>query len=590
MTMGGGGAGSGAHVVPAETLAGPVGSVEGQQQSFGVALSAAAGQHLDSRQAAKLQLDGTVYYENNNIINNNYNNLAQSEHFSTQPPEQQLLHQAAAQFSSPASDQNGPMLFTEPNRTSAIDDIRSGAIYIFVITVFVSFLLILPGIRSDKLPTFICVTSSLLVTSIILIGLFGTTWHVGEAPEMSAAYKAFSRDRIQGELTVNIGLQSVNITLRAHKYYIMHQLEGPLILMDASRMLEGAGLKRARGSGLLASLMPLAPVSPSTSETAAQDEVQELAGEQQGASNSSSQPPEEAANSGAASRFIEALQTAEASGPQGANKTSLADELLLAGGSRLGPHASAADVDEDELESEQDIFSSRGEPVSAASSPAGAKKGRRSRVARSSSAAQAGPASDSGPPDAAEGHSSLGKSSNQTREESDEHVGQETSSLNSNSKPKYTIKRVSHVDINYNERFYWIEPQQMRREYYKALQRGLPYPILTVVEYLSQDEAGFNWSRQYRLAGYYTSLLLWLSAALCALMFCLHCAAPKYGIYTMQLLGLLLLFTNFTYSKLVPSGDKELVIPFEGHSLAFRFGWNFWLVLFGGKSISLSLC
>lgn len=273
--------------------------------------------------------------------------------------------------------ENGPILYSEPNRTSAVEDIITIVIYVFIVTVFLSFFVILPGIRTEKFPTFLCITTSLLVTSIILIALFGTTWHVGDAP-ISAAYKAFSRDRIQGDLSVNIGLQSVNITLRAHKYYILHSSHGPMIMENSPR-----------------------------------------------------------------------------------------------------------------------------------------------------------------------------------------------------------IKRLN-VDINYNERFYWIAPNQMRQEHQKALERGLPYPILTVVEYLSQDEAGFSWSRQYRLAGYYAYISLWLSLCVCVLMFILHCAAPKYGIYTMQCLGCLLLFTNFTYATLVPRGEQKLVIPFEGQSLSLQFGWNFWIVLIGG--------
>ncbi len=40
--------------------------------------------------------------------------------------------------------------------------------------------------------------------------------------------------------------------------------------------------------------------------------------------------------------------------------------------------------------------------------------------------------------------------------------------------------------------------------------KGLPFPILTVAEYLSLDGDGFCWGRNYRLAGYYTSIFLWL--------------------------------------------------------------------------------
>jgi dual oxidase maturation factor 1 len=43
----------------------------------------------------------------------------------------------------------------------------------------------------------------------------------------------------------------------------------------------------------------------------------------------------------------------------------------------------------------------------------------------------------------------------------------------------------------------------------EVLQKGLPFPILRVVEYLSVDRTGFLWGKQYRLAGYYTQAALW---------------------------------------------------------------------------------
>ena len=39
--------------------------------------------------------------------------------------------------------------------------------------------------------------------------------------------------------------------------------------------------------------------------------------------------------------------------------------------------------------------------------------------------------------------------------------------------------------------------------------QGLPFPILTVGEYFSVDAEGFCWGRNYRQAGYYTSIFLW---------------------------------------------------------------------------------
>lgn len=360
------------------------------------------------------------------------------------------------------SHENEPTLYIEPNRTSAIDDIRSVVIYIFIITIFFSFFLILPGIRNEKFPTFLCITTSLVVTSIVLIALFGTTWHVAEVP-ISAAYKAFSRDRIQGDLNVRIGLQSVNISLIAHKYYLLHA-------------------------------------------------------------------------SGSAETLIDYTTTT----------------IFTSGGGGSLFSASAGESPQDQQKQQQ--------------------RTNRTRPATPSSKQELNRTQDG----KSKRRRSIANGSSRTGHEHQTTVYQASPAI-----------RKSKVDINYNERFYWIEPDQMRQEYQTALKRGLPYPILTVVEYLSQDEAGFNWSRQYRTAGYYTTINLWLSICLCVLMFSLHCAAPRYGIYSMQLLGCLLLFTNLTYATLVPRGERELVIPFEGQSLTFRFGWNFWLVLIGGKSSEL---
>ena len=48
----------------------------------------------------------------------------------------------------------------------------------------------------------------------------------------------------------------------------------------------------------------------------------------------------------------------------------------------------------------------------------------------------------------------------------------------------------------------------------KGLKKGLPYPILTVAEYIAVDAAyhnqvGFGWGLSYRQAGFYCSFFLW---------------------------------------------------------------------------------
>lgn len=120
----------------------------------------------------------------------------------------------------------------------------------------------------------------------------------------------------------------------------------------------------------------------------------------------------------------------------------------------------------------------------------------------------------------------------------------------------------------------------MKEEYQHALAKGLPFPILTVAEYLSQDGEGFCWGRKYRAAGYYASLLLWAAFATWLLMNILLCAVPRYGLYFMQITGAMMLSANAIYAVLLPR--KPLAIPFEGETLTFAYGWCFWALLIAG--------
>ena len=62
----------------------------------------------------------------------------------------------------------------------------------------------------------------------------------------------------------------------------------------------------------------------------------------------------------------------------------------------------------------------------------------------------------------------------------------------------------------YNEQFVFYErPDQLKDEFKNGLKKGLPYPILTVAEYLAQDAGSFSWGRNYRRAGYYCCFFLW---------------------------------------------------------------------------------
>nr|XP_035115447.1 dual oxidase maturation factor 1 isoform X4 [Callithrix jacchus] len=73
--------------------------------------------------------------------------------------------------------------------------------------------------------------------------------------------------------------------------------------------------------------------------------------------------------------------------------------------------------------------------------------------------------------------------------------------------------------INYNEEFAWRLGQNYAEEYAKALEKGLPDPVLYLAEkFTPRSPCGLY--HQYRLAGHYASAMLW--TAMCA-------AGPGYG-------------------------------------------------------------
>lgn len=88
----------------------------------------------------------------------------------------------------------------------------------------------------------------------------------------------------------------------------------------------------------------------------------------------------------------------------------------------------------------------------------------------------------------------------------------------------------------------------MQEELQKALRRGLPYPILTVLEYMAVDQAGFIWGRQFRVAGYYTRALLWFAVGLWALTILLLMLTPQH--YSRGLIGLGKNFLHFLFFQI----------------------------------------
>lgn len=135
-------------------------------------------------------------------------------------------------------------------------------------------------------------------------------------------------------------------------------------------------------------------------------------------------------------------------------------------------------------------------------------------------------------------------------------------------------------DIRFNERMELLTAEGMRIQMRKALQRGLPVPILTVFNYLSHQEEGFRWSFDFRLAGHYCEFVLTLTLICWAWMNIFFLVIPRYGAIAMIATGILALISVFLYWILLPA--REMVIHLNGAALHFKLGGCYWTVLTSG--------
>ncbi|KAI1729928.1 dual oxidase maturation factor domain-containing protein [Ditylenchus destructor] len=109
-----------------------------------------------------------------------------------------------------------------------------------------------------------------------------------------------------------------------------------------------------------------------------------------------------------------------------------------------------------------------------------------------------------------------------------------------------------HVNITFS-----ISSMELDR----TLEKGLPYPILKVIEFLSVDRTGFLWGKQYRVAGYYTFCLLWFAFACWLLQMMVLCVVPHHFCKCMLTVGIVTILADLTYAFNVP---QHLILRFPG--------------------------
>ncbi|EHB07931.1 Dual oxidase maturation factor 2 [Heterocephalus glaber] len=134
--------------------------------------------------------------------------------------------------------------------------------------------------------------------------------------------------------------------------------------------------------------------------------------------------------------------------------------------------------------------------------------------------------------------------------------------------------------IDYNEQFTWRLNEDYHREYVRALQKGLPDPVLYLAEkFTPSSPCGLY--HQYHLAGHYAAATLWVAFCFWVLANALlSMPAPLYGGLALLVTGAFALFAVFSFASV----SSVPLCPFRLGSAALTPGYGaaFWITLATG--------
>ncbi|XP_011309827.1 dual oxidase maturation factor 1 [Fopius arisanus] len=159
--------------------------------------------------------------------------------------------------------------------------------------------------------------------------------------------------------------------------------------------------------------------------------------------------------------------------------------------------------------------------------------------------------------------------------------------LKANPKPNTPL---AGETIDYNERFPWTWDQGrfgfgpnsglLQRTFREAQRKGLPIPILWVVDYFIIDGENIRFGRFYRTAGWYCHILLWAALPAWILANIFLQSVGRYAAYFTGLVGFLELLSCIIWASV--RNPIPLEIPFEQATLKTTYGFSFWLALSTG--------
>lgn len=135
-------------------------------------------------------------------------------------------------------------------------------------------------------------------------------------------------------------------------------------------------------------------------------------------------------------------------------------------------------------------------------------------------------------------------------------------------------------DLNFNEEVLLKGVRGPVDELRHCLKRGLPDPVLSIVEYLSVDQGGMRWGRSFHMAGYFAYILLWTSFTFWLLANFLLSCVVFYGAALYSLTGMTMTLSSIVYHVLQPRHQLRMLC--SEHGLELSYGWCFWSIFIFG--------
>ncbi|KAK3605943.1 hypothetical protein CHS0354_019613 [Potamilus streckersoni] len=131
--------------------------------------------------------------------------------------------------------------------------------------------------------------------------------------------------------------------------------------------------------------------------------------------------------------------------------------------------------------------------------------------------------------------------------------------------------------VDYNEEFLLEDISGPAIELYHALDRGLPHPIVMVLQHFNTDDGGLRFGRSCRFAGYFAGILLWTAFAFWIASNIILCSVVWHGAVCLTASGVCMILAAVVYQHL--SLYLGFRLPGSQGEVLLHHGWCLWFNL-----------